>query len=262
MSVPSENDRLIYDDTEIQLWLPDSYDEKYAPKPAKKMRGWMDADSKTSNHAKFCQPITMAAALGFYIPSPVEATIKWNGKEDSDTEIICHHRVGHGTITNHSAHGSFTIQTHFHARTKNVGDFIMVNDLMNEVRRPYQFLSACIEGWWNVANFGLVAFVNQPGEFKIKMGQPLVQMYVLKATGANANVRLLRGIHPHHQEFNCKRTRIDDYKDWDSRCPVHQHLGKDLDYLNGRYPDLQKVEDHQKAWKRKVIPLDSAEEEG
>lgn len=259
MSVPSENARLIQDDSEIQIWVPNNFDITYAPQPAKKLRDWMESDAKSTDHAKFCQPITMAASLGFYIPSPVEATIKWNGKNNSDTEIICHNKASHGQISNHSAHGSFTVQTNFYARTKNVGDFIMISDIINEVRRPYNFLGACIEGWWNVAHFGLVAFLNQPGEFKISLGQPLVQIFVLKASGANADIRLLRGSHPHHEEFKCKRSRIDDYKNWDSRCPVQKYKGKDLDYLNGRYPDLQKAEGHQRAWKRKVIPLDFSE---
>lgn len=261
MPVSSEHEKLIFDDSEIQIWLPENYDKAYAPQPAKKLRSWMENDSKTHDHAKFCLPILMASSLGFYIPSPVEATIKWNGDEDTDAEIICHEKASHGEISNHSAHGSFTIQTHFHARTKNVGDFIMVNDLMNEPRRPYQFLSGCIEGWWNVANFGLVAFLNQPGEFRIKLGQPLVQMYVLKATGANANASLLTGTHPHHIEFNCKRTRTEDYLGWDSRCPIKTYAGKDgkslrkdLDYLNGRYPDLQPTDCHLKSWKREVLP--------
>jgi hypothetical protein len=135
----------------------------------------------------------------------------------------------------------------------------MISDLINEARQPYKFLGGAIEGWWNVANFGLVAFLNQPGEFKIEMGQPLAQMFVLKATGANADLRMIRGTHPCHKEFNDKRERKGEYKTWDSMCPVKKFKGKDLDYLSGRYPDLQPVEQHQKGWKRRVLPIEQEE---
>lgn len=253
MSISQENMKLFHDDSEIEIWIPENWDINYAPKPCSKLRDWMDKDIKTNDHAKFCQPLTMACSLGFYVPSPVEATIKWNGDENTDAEFELHDKASHGRISNHSSCGSFTIQSEFVVRSKNQGDFIMVTGFMNEVRQPFNFLSACIEGWWNVANFGMVGFINQPGEFRIKLGQPLVQMYLLKATGANADLRIIRGTHPYATEFTCKRDRTGDYEGWDSRCPVKQYHGKDLDYLNGRWPDLTEVPGHVKSWQRQVI---------
>ena len=144
------------------------------PIPATRLRKWWETDPKTRNHAKFCLPMLMANSYGFYILSPANITIKWDGSLDSDVEFITDDESSHTSITNHSAKGTFTIQSQFIPRTP-PGVFTLIKPVPN-IRLPFQPLEALMETWWLVANFGLVTFATQPGTFKIYKGYPIAQM--------------------------------------------------------------------------------------
>jgi len=245
------------DDSELTIHLMPNYDLSLAPIKGSKLREWWEKDNKTRNHAKFCLPITMASAVGYYLLSPATFEVTWDGDEESAAKVEIQDAASHAVISTHSANGSFTVQTQFVAKTKKPGDFIMVCDFINGYRKPYNFMGACVEGWWNNANFGLVAMLNQAGTFQIQKGEPLAHMFVLKAAGANAPLVISKELPPDHIEWNEKRCRHGKWKEWkqpeQEDRPAGRYTGKDLDYLKGRKPDLTPVQDHILSWKTKVI---------
>jgi hypothetical protein len=138
----------------------------------------------------------MAAGVGWYILSPATFTVDWCGDDDHDAKIEIVEASSHAVIDNHSAHGSFTIQTGFIPRTKKPGDFVYVKGVADQYRLPYYLLEALIAAWWTTSNFELVCLISRPGKFTIEKGQPLAQMFVVDAEHALYDVSLKDGYPP------------------------------------------------------------------
>lgn len=208
------------------------------------MRDWWDEDTKTKNHARFCQPLRMANQLGFYIVSPATFTVTWDGDLEHDSHIEILETSSHTTISNHSAHGSFTIQPDFIPITEK-GDFIYIKNVPN-LRQPYNVMEGLIEAWWSPAHFGIVLLCNQAGQFTIKKGEPIAQMLVLN--DADLDLRLeVTGTHEailHRQEWLEKR---------------EQQTGVVLDYLKGLYPNGTAVDLHYRSAKKEVVDYTDAD---
>jgi tetratricopeptide (TPR) repeat protein len=227
-------------DSTLTLFLPPEFDRAFLPVRGEKLRDWWEKDKKTTNHAKFCLPLTMGAAVGWYILSPATFTVEWDGDNDHDAQITVEDgAASHAIIDNHSAHGAFTVQACFIPRTKRPGDFVYIKGIANQYRLPYQFMEAMIEAWWNPAQFGLVALLNQPGKFTIKKGEPIAQMFVISADQASYGME-------HRDEYPPK------WREWDAKRSRSMYIGKDLDYLRGLWPDETPVCPHFKTLHKKT----------
>lgn len=219
---------------EIKLYLCEPYDHSLLPVRANKFRAWWEDDEKTQNHARFCHPLVMANQIGFYILSPATFTVEWNGKSEEDAKVTVIEASDHAVIDNHSARGSFTVQTNFIPVT-NSGDFIYIKGIPN-VRRPYTIMEAIIEAWWNPAHFGLVALCNQPGKITVQKGEALAHMLILNEAGVDVDL-VIAGKDkevPYRQEFLKKRG---------------QQVNHELDYLRGEYPNGEPAPNHYKSFK-------------
>lgn len=218
--------------SEITIWLDGT---GVTPVKAEKLRDWWEQDRKTANHAKFCLPLTMAAGLGYFILSPVGFEGYWSGKEDEDVKVSVFE--GEGIVDTHSTCGGFTIQPGFIATTGVEGDFLYVRGISNNYRKPYYFLDALIETWWSVGNFGLVALCNQAGSFKIELGEPIAQMFVVNNISADLIV---------------KEGMPNGWDTWDKRRSRPEYE-RDLDYLQGRTAEGADVGLHYKKCPGRVI---------
>jgi len=230
-------------DSAITLYLKDGYDKRLLPIKAKHHRNWWEVDSKTRMHARFCLPLTMASGLGFYILSPATFTVEWDGDNRHDAKVEILDAASHAVVDNHSAYGSFTVQSSFIARTKNIGDFVYIKGIANSARLPYSVLEAMIESWWTPSEFGIVCLVNQPGKFKINKGEPLAQMIVVNQTHAMYNLAVTDGYPPIYPEWKVKQANPE----------------KNLDYFRGRLPDGTPVCPHFKSWSE-AVALDQPDE--
>lgn len=219
----------------ISIYLPPFYDKTLAPVKAERLRSWMEEDSKTKDHARFCLPLTMGSGLGWFILSPATFTVTWDGDPTHDADVEILDASSHAEIDNHSAHGAFTIQSQFIPRTKKPGDFVVIRGITNSYRLPYYLLDAMLEAWWSPANFGLVALLNQAGKFKIKKGEPVAQMFVVNVEQAAYPIALKDG-YPAH------------WKEWDDKRRDASYTGKNFDYLKGLWPDETPVCPHFKSW--------------
>lgn len=216
----------------IHLHFPDNYDRSLAPVPAPRDRDWWADNKKTENHARHCLPLVMANSLGYYILSPGTFLVRWNGdiQEHAVVEVIdgCSHCI----VDNHAAFGSFTVQAAFIPRTEDTGEYVYIKGVANERGMPYSCMEAAVEAWWSAGNFGLVYMLNQPGEFMIRKGQPIAQMFLYKAVYAEIT---MQGPHPEHAAWLARRSR-----------PEYR---KDLDYMKGKYADGRDAPDHLSNWK-------------
>lgn len=206
----------------IPIYTNPNYDLSFFPVPGTRLRQWWEEDSKTKNHARFCLPMLAANNYGFYILSPADIQIYWNGSLNSDAQVTVHNPCSHAEVTTHSAHGCITIQTNFIPRTpRNV--FTYIKPVPN-LRLPIQPLEGMMETWWLVANFGLVCFVNQPGMHYISKGDPIAHMIFVGSSIHDyeifhaGDVSLLEG----RQQFVEKR---------------NNYTTKQLDYMKGIKPD-------------------------
>ena len=204
------------------------------PVPATRLRKWWEEDRKTKNHARFCLPMLMANSNGFYILSPADITIKWDGSVNSDVQVSIENACSHTAVTTHSSFGSFTIQTQFIPRTPE-GVFTLIKPLPN-IRLPYQPLEGLMETWWLVANFGLVTLATQPGEHLIKRGDPIAQMIFIGSTAHNFEIYHAgqSDALPERKEFLDKR---------------NVYTNKQLDYMKGDHLDGHKEPVHYKKFK-------------
>lgn len=232
-------------DSAITLFLKDGYDKRYLPVKAQHLRNWWEEDAKTRMHARFCLPITMASGLGFYILSPATFTVEWDGDDTHDAEIEILDACSHTVIDNHSTHGSFTVQSSFIARTKNLGDFVCIKGIANAIRLPYSVLEAMIESWWTPSEFGIVCLVNQPGKFTIKKGEPLAQMFVINSETAMYHLSITEGYPPMWPEWKVKQEGVE----------------RNLDYFRGRLPNGTPVCPHFKNWAEAPLLTDQTTSE-
>lgn len=169
----------------------------------------------------------MANQLGYSLPSPVDAVIEWTGEGEPGV------RVDQGDpmrITTHSANGSFTVQLNIVVRTP--PDWLFLIKGVPNVRKPYIVMEGLIEGWLNVANFGLVCLFDHPSIARLRIGEPIAQLVPIPAD--SLAVRMLPGGPAeqleHRQEYDQRRSRK-GYK-------------RDLDYFKGRLPNQTKVCPH------------------
>ncbi len=227
----------------ITLYLKKGYDKRFLPIKAKHHRSWWEADSKTRMHARFCLPLKMASGLGFYILSPATFTVEWDGDDKHDANIEIIDACDHATIDNHSAFGSFTVQSSFIARTKRLGDFVYIKGIANSARLPYSVLEAMIESWWSPSEFGIVCLLNQPGKFTIKKGDALAQMIVVNSEQALYDLTCKDGYPPIWSEWIVKQANPE----------------KNLDYFRGRLPDGTQVCPHFTSWSDAIL-LDQDDE--
>jgi tetratricopeptide (TPR) repeat protein len=219
----------------IVLFLPPDYDKKLLPVKARALRNWWEEDDKTRMHARFCLPLTMASGLGFYVLSPATFTVEWDGDTTHDAHVEILDAASHAQIDNHSSFGSFTVQARFIARTKNIGDFVVIKGVANQYRRPFAVLEAMIESWWTPSEFGIVCLVNQPGKFTIQKGEPLAQMFVVNMAQAQYGLATADGYPPFWDE-------------WTARRKPEIYNGRNMDYLRGVLPDQTPVCPHLKNW--------------
>ena len=219
----------------IRIHLADNFDDSLAPISADKFRDWWEDNQKTKNHARHCLPLSMANSLGYYILSPGTFIVKWNGDTSADLEIDHIDKSSHYEVDAHAAYGSFTVQAKFIPVTDDPGDFIYIKGVANERCCPYSCMEACIEAWWNVGNFGLVFLLNQPGEFIIKKGQPIAQMFLYHGAAGYTKTEFIRGLPQTHQHWLDKRSR--------------QGYRKDLDYMRGYNSYGDKIESHIATWR-------------
>jgi|688.fasta_scaffold89796_2 tetratricopeptide (TPR) repeat protein len=223
-------------DKAITLFLSKNYDKRLLPVKAKHHRSWWEVDSKTRMHARFCLPLTMASGMGFYILSPATFTVEWDGNDKHDAEIEIIDACSHAVIDNHSSYGSFTVQSSFIPRTKQLGDFVYIKGIANSSQLPYVVLEAMIESWWSPSEFGIVCLLNQPGKFKIKKGDPLAQMIVVNSEQAFYELAVTDGYPPIYPEWKVKQDNPE----------------RNLDYFRGRLPDGTPVCPHFKSWANAV----------
>ncbi|CAN5442576.1 hypothetical protein BH10CYA1_BH10CYA1_44160 [soil metagenome] len=221
----------------ITLYLKDGYDKRLLPAKAQHLRNWWEEDAKTRMHARFCLPITMASGLGFYILSPATFTVQWDGDHTHDAKIEIIDASSHTVIDTDSAHGSFTVQSSFIACTKNLGDFVYVKGIANFVRLPYSVMEEMIESWWNPSEFGIVCLLNQPGQFTIKKGEPLAQMFVLNSEHAEYGLGTTDGYPPIWPDWKVKQEGVE----------------RNLDYFRGLLPNGTPVCPHFKSWAEATI---------
>jgi tetratricopeptide (TPR) repeat protein len=219
----------------ITIYLPPKYDKSLAPVKAERLRAWFEQDTKTKDHARFCLPLTMGGGVGWFILSPATFTITWDGDPTHNAQVEILDACSHAEIDNHSAYGSFTVQSQFVPRTKKPGDFVFIKGIGNQYRLPYYFLEAMLEAWWSPANFGLVAMLNQPCNFTIQKGEPIAQMFAINVEQA-AYPLVFRDGYPAHWE------------EWDIKRRDPSYTGKNLDYLRGLWPDEKPVCPHFKSW--------------
>lgn len=218
----------------IYLHYQDGYDHSLRPIQADREKAWWDDNSKTRDHAKHCLPLIMANSLGYFILSPGTFIVRWNGNIQEHAVIEKIDGCSHYMVDDHAAFGSFTVQAGFIPRTIDPGDYVYVKGIANERSLPYTCMEAAIEAWWNPGVFGLVYLLNQPGEFLIRKGQPIAQMFLLSGRHAASTI-VHDGVHPGYAEWIKKRSR-----------PGYR---KDLDYMVGKLPDGSKVEEHVTNWK-------------
>jgi tetratricopeptide (TPR) repeat protein len=219
----------------ITLFLPPEYDKSLVPVKASMHRRWLEEDRKTTNHGRFCLPLSMGSGIGWYILSPAKFTVKWDGDITHDAEVEIHEQASHAAIDCHSACGSFTVQVVFVPRTKRPGDYVFIKGISNQFRRPYQFLEAMLEAWWSPASFGLVGILNQACEFTIEKGEPLAQMFSIHMDQATYGLELREGYAPY-------------WKEWDDKRRDPSYTGRNMDYLKGLLPDSTPVCPHFKAF--------------
>ena len=186
----------------------------------------------------------MANSNGFYLLSPADITLKWDGSLQSDVEVQVENACSHTAITTHSAFASFTVQTQFIPRTPD-NVFTLIKPIPN-LRLPFQPLEGLMETWWLVANFGLVTLVTHPGEHHIKRGQPIAQMLFIGSDAHNFEIYHAGRIDqlPERQQFMDKR---------------NAYTTKQLDYMKGDHMDGSKETIHYKKFKNispNIISLD------
>lgn len=220
----------------ISLHLLPNFDKRLLPVPAWKYRDWWQDNDKTRNHAQHCHPLAMANSLGYYVLSPATFVVEWNGDVRRNARIEIVEASSHCDIGTHAAYGSFTIQPGFVPMTSEAGDFIFVKGMPNERGLPYHCMEALIEAWWNPARFGLVFLLNQRGKFRIKLGQPIAQMFVYGAAGGFAEIRIVDGLPDEHRAWEQRRYR--------------PGYAKDFDYMGGRHPNGHREPTHIVSWRK------------
>lgn len=219
----------------IRIHLSDDFDASLAPIPAAKLKEWWEDNHKTLNHAKHCLPLSMANSLGYYILSPGTFIVKWNGDTQNDCTIEHIEKSSHYEVDAHAAYGSFTVQAKLIPVTDEPGDFVYVKGVANERGVPYSCMEACIEAWWNVGFFGLVFLLNQPGEFLIRRGQPIAQMFLYHGAAGSAEFETIKGYPDGHRHWLNRRSR-----------PEYR---KDLDYMRGLDSYGTKIDSHIATWR-------------
>lgn len=212
----------------IPIYTAGHYDLSLFPLAGSRLRNWWEQDAKTKNHARFCLPMIAANSYGFYILSPADVTVTWNGGQ-TDTILAVTNSCSHTSITNHSASGSFTIQAQILPRTP-VNVMTYIKPLPN-LLMPYQPLEGLMETWWLVNNFGIVCMVTQPGTFTIRRGDPIAHMIFLGSPIHNyeiyhaGDIGLIEG----HRELAQRRLN---------------YTKRELDYLKGIKPNGQPEDVH------------------
>lgn len=216
-------------ESKIELYLMDNYDKSLLPKKPQTYVDWWEKDSKTINHAKFCMPLLMANELGYDILSPATFEIEWDGDESHDTNIYIIEASSHAGIDNHSAHGSFTVQSQFITKTEE-GYYIYLKGMPN-IRRPFSVMEGLVESWWNPAHFGIVCLCNHAGKFIIKKGEPIARLIYLHQDAIKTSLEIKDNQYeiPQRKEFLTKRQK---------------QFGHVLDYFKGLYPNGEKADHH------------------
>jgi len=216
-------------ESKIEIYLLEKYDKTLLPKKPDIYLDWWEKDQKTKQHARFCMPLLMANGLGYDILSPATFEIEWDGDENKNAQVNILDRSSHGIVDNHSAHGSFTVQTQFIPKTEE-GYFIYIKGIPN-IRRSFSVMEGMIEAWWNPANFGLVCLCNYAGKFIIKKGEPLARMLLIHQDAIKVNI-----------EVKDNQFDVFQRKEWLEKR--NKQVGHVLDYFKGLYPDGIPTEHH------------------
>ena len=218
----------------MKLYLPPHYDRDVAPVRPEKLHDWYSEDNKTARHIEHCHPLSMATSLGWLILSPATFWVTWSGNWDHDALVqISDDAASHAEIDNHSAHGAFTIQSSFLARTEPF-EWLYVKGVANERGMPYSCMEAAIETWWNPGIFGMVFLLNQPvTRLEIKKYQPIAQMFTLHRRMVD-ELELVDGWPPEYHRWEQRRNSL---------MP-----NRNNDYKRGRHPDGTEEPTHRKRW--------------
>jgi hypothetical protein len=219
----------------IKLHLNPNFDRSLLPIPATKYRNWWEENTKTKNHARHCLPLSMAGSLGYYILSPGTFKVTWNGNVNENCHIEHIETSSHYIVDDHAAYASFTIQAGFIPTTERPGEFVIIRPLTNEKIPNFLCMDAAIEAWWAVGNFGLVCNIIKPGEFIVKKGEPIAQMFLYYGQAGSAIMEPIEGLPEEHNAWSQRRSR-----------PGYQ---KDYDYLKGLKHTGEKVVQHLTNWK-------------
>lgn len=207
------------------------------PIPARKAREWWQVDPRTRGHAHHCLPLTMANSLGYYILSPLDFRVRWDGGWGSDVSIEVPGGLS-AIVDNHSANASFTVQPGFIPRTEAPGDFIVVKSIANERGAWFTVMEAMIEAWWQPADFGIVCLLNRAGAFGVRRGEPIAQMHLFRAEAGFTELAISTESPEETRAWRTRRGRR-DYR-------------KDLDYFYGRHPDLRPEPTHLTSWRSRA----------
>jgi hypothetical protein len=213
----------------LTLHIPKYYDKTLLPIRANRYKDWWEDNNRTKDHARHCLPLSMANSLGWYILSPGTFLVKWDGNVTKAAEIVHLEKSSHYIVDDHAAYGSFTVQPSFIPVTNDPGDFVFIKGIPNERDKPYICMEACIEAWWNVALFGLVYIITKPGEFMIRKGQPIAQMFIYHGNAGNSDLDVVDGLPQGYDEWQAKR--LEKPKNFDymrgiraDGCPVKHHI--------------------------------------
>lgn len=224
----SKKNKNLLKESKLYLYLKKDYEKSLLPKKSEVYLDWWEKDPKTKGMAKFCMPLLMANGLGYNILSPATIEIEWDGNENHSAKINIIDKCTHALVTNHSACGSFTIQTGFVPKTEE-GYYTYVKGIPN-IRRPFSVMEALIESWWNPAHFGIVCLCNYAGKFIIRQGEPLAQMVLLHQDAIKVKLEVKENEFEIFQRKEFLEKRLKSVFN--------------RDYFKGLYPDGKEVEHH------------------
>ncbi|NBP58118.1 hypothetical protein EBU71_16600 [bacterium] len=177
-------------------------------------------------------PLLMANGLGYDILSPATFEVEWDGDESHEAKVnIFDDKSSHTDIDNHSACGSFTVQSQFVPKTEE-GYYTYIKGIPN-MRRPFSVMEGMIESWWNPSHFGIVCLCNYAGKFRINKGEPIARMVLIYQDAIKVNLKIK------DNEFE-----VFQRKEFTAKRNAPGYGGKDLDYFKGLYPNGEPTEHH------------------
>ena len=226
----------------LHIHLGPGYDRSLCPVPAAGNREWFELDDKTRNHAQHCLPMRMANSCGYFILSPAQITVSWDGEPGHEAVVTVHEAAPHTSIDTKTTYGSVTVQAGFSVRTDDIGDFVWIKDVPNERDLPFTCMESLLEAWDHSCVVSLVLMLKRAGTFTIERGSPIAQMALYKGEGRSVDMDFTVGMPDEHNAHAKRRTRP-EYK-------------KDFDYMRGRRPDGSIEPTHIMKWSQDPMDVE------